>query len=163
MGMGSKYMLGLEVGDLVEMLCFLGRFVVEEPLLTGGDNLLFVATGTGIAPFKPMIEDILVNKHFKGEVKLVWGMRYEKDLYWLKELEKLDRDFVNFNFELTLSKPETKQRRKGRVGSVVDELTMKWSELVVYLCGSTGMIEEMSAKLQTKGVLKDKIYYEKFF
>jgi NAD(P)H-flavin reductase len=164
MGMGSRYMMDLQVGDPVEMLCFLGRFVVEEPLLAGPDKLLFVATGTGIAPFKPMIKDLLERKQFKGEIRLVWGMRYERDLYWVQEFEEMDRRFSNFQFDLTLSKPTPEWKGKnGRVEVVIDKLLWEWSEVVVYLCGSTGMVEEMKEKLKTYGVVIDKIFYEKFF
>lgn len=162
MGLGSMYVLGLQSGDTVEMLGFLGNFVVEDDQLD--NDLLFIATGTGIVPFKPIIEDLLINRGFKKEINLIWGMRYEKDLYWIEEMRRLTQDYPNFKFQLTLSKPgKTWIGAQGRVGALIDELKDNWQKMAVYLCGSTAMIEEMKEKLQNKGMSRDNIYYEKFF
>ncbi|KKS61692.1 MAG: Oxidoreductase FAD-binding domain protein, partial [Candidatus Collierbacteria bacterium GW2011_GWF1_42_50] len=108
MGVGSKYVLGLKVGDLVEVLGFLGKFVVSDDTLLTQKKLLFVGTGAGAAPLKPMIEDLLINKGFRGQIHLVWGMRFEKDLYWLAELDKLQREYDNFHLDIALSHPGEK-------------------------------------------------------
>lgn len=164
MGVGSKYVLGLSLGDEVEMLAFLGRFVINPTMLTKFENVLFLATGTGVAPFKPMVEDLLYRKHYKGRVSLVWGMRYEKDLYWLKELDSISRDFDNFKTDVVVSKPSEQWRGyKGHVDVVVDQMSPDWAKTLVYLCGSPNMISEMTVKLTGKGVPEENIFYEKYF
>lgn len=164
MGAGSKYILNLKVGDEVEVLGFLGRFTVDPGLLFDAKEILFVATGTGVAPLKPMIEDLLYNKHFAGEVRLVWGMRYEEDLYWLKEMDNMNRDFDNFKFEVVLSKPtEDWPGYKGHVSDVVGPLKLDWSLTLAYLCGAKEMIIEMNKDLIAKGVPEGQIFYEKYF
>lgn len=164
MGVGSKYILSLKAGDEVEVLGFLGRFTIEPSLLFNAKAILFVATGTGVAPLKPMIEDLLYNKHFAGEVRLVWGMRYEEDLYWLKEMDNINRDFDNFKFDVVLSKPtEDWPGFKGHVNEVVGQLKQDWSQTLAYLCGAKEMIIEMNKELMAKGVTEEHVFYEKYF
>src|SRR3990167_11351528 len=55
MGAGSRYILGLKLGDSVEVLGPLGRFTLPPSL----KKVLFVATGSGIVPFRPMIRELL--------------------------------------------------------------------------------------------------------
>jgi NAD(P)H-flavin reductase len=103
--------LGSKVGDGVEMIGFLGSFVVENESYED-KSVLFVATGTGIAPFYPMIEEML-KKSYKGKISLWWGMRYEKDLYWWEKLEEIKTKNNNFDYEIVLSKGDEKwQGRK---------------------------------------------------
>ncbi len=164
MGVGSKFILGLKLGDPVEILGFLGRFTIDTMLLLDAKQVLFVATGTGIAPFKPMIEDLLYKKHFTGEVRLVWGMRHEEDLYWLKELDNINRDFDNFKIDVVISKPGVDWPGfRGHVGVVIDQLKLDGEYTLCYLCGSPEMISETDKKMRDKGVPETKIFYEKYF
>lgn len=164
MGVGSKYILGLKVGDPVEVLGFLGRFTIEPNVLFEAKQMLFIATGTGIAPFKPMIEDLLYKKRYPGEVRLIWGMRHEEDLYWLKEMDNINRDFDNFKFDIVLSQP-TKDWPgfKGHVGVLVDQLKQDWGKTSAYLCGSPDMIVETENQLKASGVSDENIHYEKYY
>jgi NAD(P)H-flavin reductase len=163
MGVGSKYILDLTIGEAVEVLGFLGKFVVDEADLATQNELLFVGTGTGIVPLRPMIEDLLVNKNFKGEINLIWGMRYERDLFWMKEIDKLQRDHDNFHFEVVLSKPGNDwPGRGGHVGDQVEKLSLRGTETGVYLCGNPEMIAEIKEKLLKRGVPETQILYERF-
>lgn len=164
MGVGSKFILDLKVGDEVEILGFLGRFIVDKSSLMEIETILFIATGTGISPMKSMIEDLLIHKQFAGGIRLVWGMRNEPDLYWLKEMGKLSRDFDNFKFEIVLSRPnEDWPGNRGRVGRVVSGLNLNWPRTLAYLCGAPDMITEMEKVLVTKGVPEKQIYHEKYY
>lgn len=162
MGPGSQYILGLKVGDGVELIGFLGSFVVEQKSYED-ENVLFVATGTGIAPFYPMIEE-LVSKGYKGKINLWWGMRHEKDLYWWERLEEIKTKNSNFDYGIVLSKGDEKwQGKKGHVGDLIETASLDWNKTSAYLCGSKEMIMEMKEKLTSKGIPEDKIYYEKFY
>lgn len=164
MGVGSKYILDLKENDEVEILGFLGRFTLDDLLLSKAKSLLFVATGTGIAPFRPMIEELLYEKHFAREVRLVWGMRHEEDLYWVKELNDLNTGFDNFKLDITISKPGVSwQGLSGRVELVINKLDQDWNNTLVYLCGSNEMITETAKKMKDKGVPEANIFYEKYF
>jgi len=163
MGVGSKYVLGLKVGDLVEVLGFLGKFVVSDDTLLTQKKLLFVGTGAGAAPLKPMIEDLLINKGFRGQIHLVWGMRFEKDLYWLAELDKLQREYDNFHLDIALSHPGEKWPGvQGHVGDVTDKIKIEGKKTSAFLCGNPEMVVEMKKKLIDMGVPEEQIFYERF-
>lgn len=161
MGMGSKYILELSIGDSVEVLGFLGRFTVSSEALTK-NKMLFVGTGTGIVPLRTMIEDLLVNKGYKSEVNLVWGMRYEGDLYWQNEIDKLQREYDNFHLFIALSRPTEKWPGvSGHVGDVIDAMKID-NEMTAYLCGNPEMINETKEKLISMGVSESQIFHERF-
>jgi len=163
MGVGSKFFLNTKVNEKVEVMGFLGKFTVDEISLEETDTLLFVANGTGIVPLKPMIENLLEVKSFKGKVILVWGMRKEEDLYWTEEIERLTRDFDNFSFEMVLSIPDDDwPGNRGHVGDVIKDLNIKWQKVRAYLCGAPEMVEEMEGLLVAKGVDNNNIVHEKF-
>lgn len=163
MGVGSKYILSLSVGDSVELLSFLGQFYIDEKLLSTNNEMIFVATGTGVAPFRPMIEDLLKNKHYKGSVHLVWGMRHEEDLYWLKEIENIQRDHDNLHFDLVLSQAKLEwPGMKGHVEDVIERLSIDGSGAVAYLCGAPGMIDDVCSLLNKKGIPAEKIFFERY-
>jgi NAD(P)H-flavin reductase len=164
MGEGSKYILSLKVGDEVEVLGFLGNFTIDLQAIERARNITFLATGTGIAPMRPMIEELLDKKSFKGEVRLVWGVRHETDLYWLKEMDNISRDYDNFKFDIVISQPlEDWPGFRGHLGGLVNGLTQDWSKTLVYLCGSREMIVETEKRLKEKGVPEEQIHYEKYY
>ena len=163
-GVGSKYFLGLSKGDVVELMGFLGRFYIQEEWLEQNQEILFVVTGTGIAPIKPMIENLLVNKNFKGKIRLIWGMRFEGDLYWVEEFERLSRNHDNFEFDLVLSSPtERWLGKKGHVGDIVKELGLTRKKILAFLCGAPQMIEDMRELLMVKDIEEQNIFYEKYY
>jgi len=162
MGVGSKYILSLKKGDFMEFLCFLGKFTIDEESLMK-DKILFVGTGAGIAPLKPMIEDLLNNKKYTGRVNLIWGMRHEDDLYWQEEFKDIQDRFGNFEFKIVLSKPDTTW--VGEKGHVQDLINIKYKKLTnmsAYLCGNPEMIGQVNNILIEKGLEKTEILFERF-
>jgi NAD(P)H-flavin reductase len=162
MGVGSKYILSLNVGDMVEVLGYLGKFTVKEETIRK-ERVLFVGTGVGVVPLKPMAEDLLANKQYGGQIDLVWGMRYKPDLFWQKEMDLLQKKHGGFHLEVVLSKPDDDWTgSRGHVGEVIDGLSINWAETTVFLCGNPLMITEMREKLINKGVPVTQIFFERF-
>jgi len=158
-GEGSKFFLKLRIGEEVETLGPLGRFGIEDESL----DLLLVATGSGIAPMRAMIDDLLRNKAGGCRYRLVWGLRNEKDVFWQEELGELEERYKNFEYELVLSKPGANwQGKRGRVTDLIREMKDLGTYGGVYLCGSNEMIGDCKRLLLEKGVVEEKIYFEKF-
>lgn len=164
-GVGSQYLKALSLGETVEILAPLGRFVVdEESIKDTKKSLLFVATGSGIAPLKPMIEDLLINRKVKNPIRLHWGLRYEEDVFWFDNFERLMEEYPNFVFDLTLSQPSDGWRLCwGRVTDCVKRDFDKMQEWDAYLCGNQAMIRDMTEILVHKGVKQERILTEKFY
>jgi NAD(P)H-flavin reductase len=136
-----------------------GSFRLAEPL--DGD-LVFVATGTGISPFRPMIARALeVGK--SERVTLLFGVRSEADILFRAEFEALAAREPRFRFLPTLSRPDPGW--KGLVGYVQAHLSpvlAGQSRLDVYLCGRKDMIADVRPLLVASGVSPSRIYYEKY-
>lgn len=160
MGLGSKYALNLKVGDKIEALCPMGQFVIDNGELIK-EKLLFVATGSGIVPMKPIIEDLLIDKKYQGKIQLIWGMRHVAELYWVDEFKKLEQEYSNFEFRLVLSKPEGDWG--GHVGHIGDIFDKSYEGWATYICGNKTMIAETAAKLEGLGIKRKNIHFEKFY
>lgn len=160
-GVGSIFVENLVVGEQIEVMGFFGNFLVTENNYVDRERVYFVATGTGIAPYLPMIEKIL-DTGFKGDVTLWWGVRHIKRLYWTEKIKEISDKWPNFKYEIYISRPESEW--SGKVGRVGDDLdSVRTDSSTWYLCGSTDMIEQMKEKLKDRGVVEDDINYEKFF
>ena len=157
-GPGSTYLFSLKEGDHTQFKGPTGAFYLRDDATR---DLLFVATGTGIAPIRSMLLDRLERGPSRA-VTLYWGLRSERDLYYQDELETLARRHANFSFLTTLSRPEGSWKgQTGRVTRLVDERIASVANLAVYLCGNSGMIKDVSAIISQRGLCP--IYREKYY
>lgn len=164
MGIGSKYILGIKRGDEVELLGPLGKFMVEEEHLREGvKGFLFVGTGCGIVPLRSMIHDLLEAGNEKRPVRLYWGMRYERDLFWKEELEELEEKYGNFKKEVVLSREENWPGRKGHVQDFLREDKDNWQGWQAYVCGNKQVIKSVEELLVEMGIEKEAVHFEKFY
>lgn len=157
-GPGSSYLFGLREGERASFKGPAGAFYLRDD---GARDLLFVATGTGIAPLRSMILAQLERGESRS-VTLFWGLRSQRDLYWQEELATLAADHPKFSFVTTLSRPDPGwEGASGRVTALVDERVSSVKNLAVYLCGGSGMIKDVTARLNAKGLCP--IYREKYY
>ncbi|MCB9813311.1 MAG: hypothetical protein H6772_02805 [Pseudomonadales bacterium] len=159
-GVGSNFLRNLKFGEEVDVLGPLGRFT----LIHGDDceELVFVATGSGIAPFRSMILNLLQDVGEKRPITLYWGLRYVEDLFWENEFQDLVENYENFKFHPVISRAiEEWPLCKGRVTDClqVHDVPIKGG---YYLCGSAKMIDDVNALIQERGVSKEDIHFEKF-
>ena len=157
-GPGSSYLFSLKEGDRVHFKGPAGTFRLKDD---GTRDLLFVATSTGIAPLRAMIWTRLEQGSTKA-ITLFWGLRSQQDLYYQQELVDLTKTYRHFRFVTTLSKPEPGWTGSvGRVTGLVSEQILSVANLAAYLCGNGGMIKEVTATLNAKGLCP--IYREKWY
>jgi len=157
-GPGSTYLYGLKEGDMTSFKGPAGSFFLRDDVTR---HLLFVATGTGIAPFRSMLLAQLVRATGQP-LTLFWGLRYERDLYYQDELTEWAARYPKFSFVTTLSQPESGwSGPKGRVTTLVQERISSVRDLAVYLCGNGDMIKEVTGLVQAKGLCP--IYREKYY
>jgi ferredoxin--NADP+ reductase len=125
-------------------------------------NLVFVATGTGVAPYVSMLRTILGPKTTRN-IALLHGVRVSQDLGYMKELMAMQRVCPNFTYVPTISRPQNEVTPwRGRTGYVQDVwesgvLKESWGfspapeNTHFFLCGSPGMIESMVKLLSKDG------------
>lgn len=157
-GPGSSYLFSLREGDRTSFKGPAGAFYLRDDETK---DLLFVATGTGIAPIRSMILAQLQRAPDRP-VTLFWGLRSQRDLYWQDELDALAAAHPRFTAVTTLSRPEPGWPGvHGRVTTLVEGRIASVTNLAVYLCGGSGMIKEVTARLHAKGLCP--IYREKYY
>jgi NAD(P)H-flavin reductase len=157
-GPGSTYLFSLKEGDETSFKGPAGTFRLRDD---PARDHLFVATGTGIAPIRAMLL-ALFEKDAACSVTLYWGLRSRRDLYWQDELAAWAKAHPTFSFVTTLSRPEDGwQGERGRVTRLVEERIASVQNLAVYLCGNSGMLNDVTAILQKKGLCP--IYREKYY
>ncbi len=161
-GIGTQFLQSLAFGDEVEFLAPLGRLVVPQDLEV--DQLVFIATGSGISPFKSMIEDQLRNQHDQRPITLHWGMRSAQDLFWMDDWHELMEAFPNFNFHPVLSQaPEEWTLCRGRVTNCLMGHGLP-ANAAYFVCGNQAMIEDVTTLLvEENNENKNLIFQEKFF
>jgi NAD(P)H-flavin reductase len=146
-GLVSEYLFALEEGDSTSFRGPAGSFVLRD----SPRELLFVATGTGIAPFRAMLES-LAEAASPRAVTLFWGLRSERDLYYQDELGRLEERLPRFSFTTTLSQPTPAWRGPvGWVSPLVESRIQDVERLEAFLCGNAGMIRDVRAILRSKG------------
>ena len=158
-GPGSSYLFSLHEGDPVTFQAPNGSFYLE---MKSSRDLVFVATGTGIAPFCSMISPFLDQKE-AGTLALYWGLRSQRDLYYQNELEALTRRHPNFSFITTLSRPENGWKGPiGRVTRLVEDNISSVRNVIFYLCGNGAMIRDTTEIVRKKGLcsIRTEQYYD---
>ncbi len=157
-GPGSGYLFSLREGSRTSFKGPAGAFYLKDD---GDRELLFVATGTGIAPMRSMILAQLQRAPDRP-VTLFWGLRSQRDLYWQDEWAALALAHPNFIVVTTLSRPEPGwSGAHGRVTALVEERITSVRNLAVYLCGGSAMIKDVTARINAKGLCP--IYREKYY
>lgn len=157
-GAGSGFLFDLKAGDKTHFKGPAGSFYLRED---PGRALLFIASGTGIAPIRSML---LANAERPDPkpATLFWGLRSQRDLYYQDELADLTRRIPALTAITTLSRPEPGwSGPSGRVLRLIEERIASVTHLAVYLCGNSAMIAEARALLQKKGLCP--IYREKYY
>lgn len=163
-GKGAQYLANKSVGESIELIIPFGRFVLQPEYQN--EPQIFIATGSGIAPVKPMIERI-ISENPSNRIELFWGIRYAEQLCWLDEFAQLKDRAENFNTYITLSKPsEDWSGLKGRVTQHLTDFATHTSlpdSAHFYLCGGKQMITEITAILTERGVATSRIITEQFY
>jgi CDP-4-dehydro-6-deoxyglucose reductase len=148
-----------QAGAGVEIEAPLGVFSYHEE---DWRPLIMMATGTGIAPIKAILESLLDNEDCPP-VTLYWGMRTEADLYLRDEIESWAGRLYEFNFVPVLSRAGADwQGRRGHVQQAVLEDHQDLSEHAFYLCGAPDMIHQAKSLLAARGASLDHMYSDSF-
>jgi ferredoxin-NADP reductase len=165
-GYFSNYLCDLQEGSEVKFHGPHGHFTLREPLR----DAVFVATGTGIAPMRGFVQALFAApaRHPDRRFWLVFGTRYEKDIYYQEEFARLAAEYPNFKYEVTVSRPgEAWQGRKGYVQEIVREIVGNMSAeqrhaTDTYICGLNKMVSGVRDLLTELGVEKKQIIFERY-
>lgn len=139
-GQAGALLHAARVGDRFSITGAFGQRLlapIERPFL-------MVATGTGIAPFRSMLQASAV--HVRQPMALLFGNRNESEILYRSEFETLERNHPLFSFFPTLSRPSAAW--PGRIGHVQSHLLdiakrMGGTDCDVYICGQSAMVTDV--------------------
>lgn len=148
-GAMSEYLFKeAKIGDEFVYRGPMGIFTLPETI---DRDIFFVSTGSGISPFRSMINYIAENGVPTQKVKLFFGTRTQEDICYWEEMKLIESLVPNFEFIPTLSQEEW----KGKTGyvhehylSLIDDMKDK---PLVYYCGWDRMISEGREHLAKRG------------
>jgi CDP-4-dehydro-6-deoxyglucose reductase, E3 len=126
--------------DILRLEGPLGSFFLREE---SARPIVFVASGTGFAPIKSIIESAFHRKVTRPMV-LYWGCRRPKDLYLNALPEKWAREHAHFRYVPVVSEARSEDQWSGRSGFVhraVMEDLPDLSGHQVYACGVPIMVD----------------------
>ena len=144
LGVCSNYLCDLAIGDKVSVTGPNGkRFVLPEK--PADHDYVFFATGTGIAPFRGMVLDLL-REAPSSRIVLVMGSPYATDLLYHDQFQALAHKHANFTYLTALSRE--KQADNSPPMYAHDHLARSQDLILplltsprglVYVCGIAGM------------------------
>jgi NAD(P)H-flavin reductase len=117
-----------------------------EPL-----KIVMICTGTGVAPFRSMIGDIINRGISDIQVHLIFGTRTEADVLYRAEFEHYTTLYSWFRYDIALSRESDWPGHKGHVHPIyMEEYKIVRPNTVFYVCGWSRMVDEAVANLLTE-------------
>lgn len=157
------------VGDPINIKGPKGKFLLQDD----GRRCLFVATGTGLAPFMSMIDTLRA----RGEQREIWllhGVSYEHDLAWREELTELaataDQGGFPLHYAATISRPAEASGWDGLIGRVetvleghLDAHGLTPDTTTIYLCGNPEMVSAVEEIAVRRGFDPEQVRKELYW
>ncbi|HOJ63042.1 MAG TPA: NAD(P)-binding protein [Spirochaetota bacterium] len=161
-GHGANYIRNIEVGTTS-----LFRLPLTDMTFKNTDNnIMFIATGTGLIPFLHIIDEMKKN-NLKNKIIILFGCLTEKD-NWVENYIKPYLDEMNIELYIYIEKPiseesiNNKNIIKGRVTDFINEKFIKEHHYNVkdfdfYVCGHPNMTTSTVKLLRSLG--SNNVYY----
>jgi ferredoxin-NADP reductase len=160
-GFMSNFLYDLRKGEELSCQGPFGDFILRPPVR----DTIFIATGTGIAPFRSMLRWVFGkdSRHGGKQFWLVFGSRFEADIYYHQEFVRLAAEHANFHYLPTLSRGGTQWAgRRGYVQDHVRGTLTGRTDIEAYVCGLDKMIQANCDLLESLGWERKAIRYEKY-
>jgi len=160
-GFMSNYLCDLAEGSEVEAQGPFGNFILKPPLR----DTLFIATGTGIAPYRGMLGWLFADhaRHLDKQFWLIFGSRTLADAYYHGEFMQLATEHASFHYLPTLSRADANWTGlRGYVQEHVPEIAEGRSDMHAYICGLEKMVTANRDLLKSLGWDRKSILYEKY-
>jgi CDP-4-dehydro-6-deoxyglucose reductase len=156
-GLGTTYMFNeWTTGSEITFRGPQGIFVLETPI---EQDIFFICTGTGVAPFRSMLQHIKTSYIQHQQLYLVYGCRTINNLMYAEEMRQLENELQGFHYIPTLSREEW-EGRTGYVHDIYEQICADRRPATFYLCGWKDMIDEAKARILQLGYEKKDIRLE---
>jgi ferredoxin-NADP reductase len=180
----------LPPGEAIQVHGPHGHFILKQPIT---DSIL-ISTGTGIAPMRAYAQwlfpeigsDAGLDRSEGKNIWMVFGTRYESELYYRDEFEALAARKSNFHYLPTLSRADESWRGlrgyvQEHVAGIIEERATRLGQplpapppdptippaelkfdIYAYICGLNNMVASVREKLAGFGWHRKQIVFERY-
>jgi CDP-4-dehydro-6-deoxyglucose reductase len=159
-GVASTFVWNLKGDETLQFTGPFGRVFFQEPPT---EQIVFLNTGTGLSQHLCYL--LSKKEQYPGlKFRMLFGVRNESEIYYKKELDDLQTQFKDFQYEFVLSRPQDNWTgKKGYVQHFIKDFNYKEIPTTFYLCGNGGMIKDVKHQLiEVDGIEKNRIWAEAF-
>ena len=179
-GFFSNLLCDLEPGDKLQFHGPHGLFLLREPQT----DTIMIATGTGIAPMLGFVQHLFPengpDRSEGREISLVYGTRWETEVYYQEYFEKIAAEHANFRYVATLSRAgDAWQGYRGYVQEYVAQIAEEHAQkqqaaavptaaepagfnIHAYICGLNEMVSANRERLMGLGWQRKQIVFERY-
>ncbi len=162
-GLATRILSELRPGDRLEASGPYGRFCL---LPDYHQRYFLIATGTGVTPYRAMLNELKSRLDAGAEVYVVMGAQDAPGLLYEEDFRAVEKEYDHFHYIPCLSRRERAQPalndRTGYVQKFLEEQDFDADSDIAYLCGNPGMVDESFALLKDKGLPVTLIKREKY-
>ncbi|MBT8218963.1 MAG: FAD-dependent oxidoreductase [Bacteroidia bacterium] len=159
-GLGTTYLFEeATIGTEIKFKGPLGVFTIPKNL---DEEIIMIATGTGVAPYRCIMNYIEANEIEFKHIHVIFGCRKEEDILYRSEFDRFTEKYSNFKYDVALSRQESWNGYRGYVHQIYKEQYPEYShDRRFYLCGWRNMIDEARKTLsEDLGYGKDNVIFE---
>lgn len=165
-GPGTDLLFNLTPGDIIHINGPFGRLVLKDEV---PGRYIFVATSTGITPFRAMLAKLTkLLQEYPSNLKIVilQGVQKREEILFATDFQHFAQQHPQVRFIPCLSREEdsvlTENEFSGYVQQVFPQLNLDPAQDLVYLCGNPGMIDDAFNYLKDQGFAMQQIIREKY-
>lgn len=150
-GTASDLLFAMQIGDKVTATGPFGRLTLRDEQPPG--RYVFVATGTGITPYRTMLSELTqrFKQHPCFKAILLFGVRKPEDLLYRDEFTAFAEKHLWFEFRAYYSRAKLASRLsyeyEGYVLNAFNEIDPNPEQDIVYLCGNPNMVDDVFSLL----------------
>ncbi len=159
-GRFTGHLAGMKTGDTVGLTGPHGNFVYEDSM----KDLVILTGGVGITPFRSFWR-YANDKKLDTKVMIIDSCRTPADIVYREELENLPETNPNIRVVFTCTRvvPPDWPHSRGRISAqMIKQICSDLGSHDYFICGPTGMVEELQKTLLEAGVDRTKVHVEKW-
>jgi benzoate/toluate 1,2-dioxygenase reductase subunit len=156
-GVMSSWLRSAVPGAMLDMTGPAGAFYLREIRRPA----LFLAGGTGVAPFLSMLGR-LAETGTPYPIHMVYGVTNDADLVEVETLADYVTRIDGFTYTTCVAAPSSSYPRKGYVTDHLTPDALNRGDADIYLCGPPAMVDAVSQWLRQRNATPANFHYEKF-
>jgi Na+-transporting NADH:ubiquinone oxidoreductase subunit F len=164
-GICSSYIFSRKPGDKVTVSGPYGEFFIKPTKR----EMMFIGGGAGMAPMRSHIFHLFNTEHTDRKASFWYGGRSLRELFYMDQFEKIEKENPNFDFHIGLSEPLPEDNWDGYTGFIHQVIYDNYlknhpepEEIEYYLCGPPMMNDAVFKMLDDLGVPEEMIAFDDF-